>query len=147
MEQTGELRAVLADVGVYRRAEVETFVRWSRATILRLRDVTDRTVARARHAEEQLVRAERRAVDAEGRVAELERRLLDAERATAMRERDLEASVGRAMMMVAMRAADGEAAQTRSAFELPRTGDPLWASEDDDIFVSPMRGMRTASGA
>ena len=112
----------MPDVGLYRRADVEGFVSWSRDTVLKLRDVAERATERARAAEAGTAQATERAKDAEERAARLESEKLALEEALARRDRDMQATLGRALLMVqevadeTARKADAilEAAQARA---------------------------------
>jgi hypothetical protein len=153
VEQTGALQPSTDDLGLYRRAEIDDFVTWSRTTVVRLRDLAEQAVARAAEAEDRAQAAEARAAEAElGRV--------DAERALQRRDHDMHAVLGRALLLVQQAAdqveiraneviarARAEAEQARLAAEERERVPGLWAAEDEeDSVFTPMRALR-ASGS
>jgi len=111
---TGDLQGPTDDLGLYRRAEIADFVTWARATVIRLQDHAERSLARAVHAEARLAAALERAELAEARAARAESECVENQRALQRRDHDMEAVLGKAMLL-AQHAADDVAARATEA--------------------------------
>lgn len=171
--ESGEVQAVTDDLGLYRRSEVAQFVGWARATIVWLQGLAEEASARAAKAEKRLADAEVRLAQSEARAVAAEVGRLDAERALQRRDHDMQAVLGKAVLL-AQRAADqtelraresiararAEAQEARDeAADVARAADRreaeqagkldrvqgLWAGEDDAV-LAPLRSLR-ANGA
>jgi hypothetical protein len=82
----------MAEFGVYRRSEVEHFVGWARETIVHLRELAAESASRAGAAERRAVSAEAEATTERGMRLALERTLAD-------RDRDMQATLGKALLL------------------------------------------------
>lgn len=140
MEKAVDLQGALADVAVYRRDEVERFVGWARSSILRWRTAAEDAELRARAAEELVAAAESRA--------------RAAERAVANRDRNMQAILGRALLMVQETADRREAVAAERAerlmVEAQARADAIVAeaegraralAEEDDVVLAPLRAI------